>query len=1380
MVSTNRIRLSTKETNTSCFVLVDTAVDAIHIPRDDKCCGTPVIVAVDAFTSTSDRMTSRTRARTGSANSVGLLPEGAECGNVTLTTVSVRDKIDSFSNFPTGDGKTMCFANVSSSTKMAHDASTMTDVINCRTSETQSKSMVTTATLTNITAADSNLDLDLDLVLVGRESKNFLLDSSLTSSKVTDRFRAPNYVADGQLTATTTPPIFQTSSDAETTTALYDDKQTSTSLREYTTCETNTAVFRDAFTVTAVPEYSVASTITALHVSRETNTQPVETKTSETNTAVKHDVNTATVSFSYSSTSTNTPVKAYSETCVNTAEHRDVSTNTPHFSSNSIETNTEKSVRKDVGSNTARTETNSVESNTVPSEYRTTETNTAVSNSVGTTTPLIAYANRATNTNLRCERTTNTPQLEICSSGTDAVTTVDVSTNTLSSEIALVFQTSSTNTPLHRTVDTNTPLVNKATVDTNTAVYNDICTNTNHTDVNDAYTNTGVTVNCETNTDITTYSSVFTSCSPRLREAATTTGTNMVIDDRTQLLTCLLCGHDLRDVGNFSHAASVQTDAAETHEFAVGDGHLSTSETGSGDRDVRVIDRAVGDYTAHTTDCWTVTSPPAARLDKETMTAHVHMIHRNEATDSLSTVDAGTMPADDVTMVYRGALAAHVSKPSTVNRGTSTLAPPETADDETSTEPPPAMIDAGTVPAVDVSAIYRGLIGRQIGKEHRVTISRGTMARPKSADRETVTEPTRPVNVDRASSPIRFRGVDKSVSVNRASLTEPAEVFVRTSADTFGKMVPRSKRNSAGSSTPATVGLRRQISGSCPRMDSICEGSDESASDGEHSTSSLPTSRHYISAATTDNLHRKPSLPPRPLSDDLRRFRLPLQRRILQSFTPTVHNSVLVSRSDVGVQSFKESETFTDTETVVGGPRKTTANNRVEASTNTSTVELRDQSTGTDSLTSSAAVDGKMAECINKLRTVRQRLEQQQSTVTKCSSPPIQRKCNPVLLDASLNSETMQGSFSTDINVSPITENPTRLLPVFESSTGCTEKAQRELADYRVTSSEREAEVRHSEDDSQSPNEKSTTAECQSERSDPSCCPDEQVRNLDAIRTTLSGGLKPIREHISTSHPTRALKGDMFPTTNINKRFVLGPSSPSFGRKIDTIGQKSKQKPTSPAASPKLELQRKAVMSPPLKRGSTLTSTNPRSRPTTSTVMERLLRGTSSRTKLSAVIDEEQKISMSGSSESTASSSGGDDADAVTMMMISGLQAAGSAAQRSRQHRQLQQHHQQSRQRQTVTASAPASSSSAPVGTASPVQQRKLSLARKQRLDVTQLLVSTQPQQLSNTTTSGVLSPSQSAPINGVNQAQLNELQQQKLSISPVPSRRFVNKSRMN
>ena len=130
--------------------------------------------------------------------------------------------------------------------------------------------------------------------------------------------------------------------------------------------------------------------------------------------------------------------------------------------------------------------------------------------------------------------------------------------------------------------------------------------------------------------------------------------------------------------------------------------------------------------------------------------------------------------------------------------------------------------------------------------------------------------------------------------------------------------------------------VHRRLAGSCPRMDSICEGSDEGSSSSEGETGS--------------NLSAHGRRPP-----------------IVRPGLPSQSNSMA---------------------------KKSRVSNYVETGTNTSHVEQHDKATSTDGMCN-VVVDGKMAECINKLRTVRQRLEQQQPLTPRNSSPPESTPATP-------------------------------------------------------------------------------------------------------------------------------------------------------------------------------------------------------------------------------------------------------------------------------------------------------------------------------------------------------------------------------------------------
>ena len=183
--------------------------------------------------------------------------------------------------------------------------------------------------------------------------------------------------------------------------------------------------------------------------------------------------------------------------------------------------------------------------------------------------------------------------------------------------------------------------------------------------------------------------------------------------------------------------------------------------------------------------------------------------------------------------------------------------------------------------------------------------------------------------------------VDKSVFVNRAALAEPSDVFVRSTPvrQTGNKMA-----------LPPTS--HRRLSGSCPRMDSICEGSEEgassSSSEGETTSTSLS------------------------------------QRRLPPAVRPPRSSLERGQRLNVRTgQQQREAHSFPRPDRVPKGH----VSNGVEVGTNTPSVEQHDKCTSTDGMCQ-VVVDGKMAECISKLRTVRQRLEQQQPLTPRNTSPP--------------------------------------------------------------------------------------------------------------------------------------------------------------------------------------------------------------------------------------------------------------------------------------------------------------------------------------------------------------------------------------------------------
>lgn len=226
------------------------------------------------------------------------------------------------------------------------------------------------------------------------------------------------------------------------------------------------------------------------------------------------------------------------------------------------------------------------------------------------------------------------------------------------------------------------------------------------------------------------------------------------------------------------------------------------------------------------------------------------------------------------------------------------------------------------------------VIGRDFSRRQtRVTLSRGTTTLSMTmAEKETGTDdlPTgKSCTVDRGCSPVRFTGIDKAVSASRGEIAEPVDKFQAP-----GKHTKLLQTVTAG-----------------PKLDAICEGSNESSSDEDQSRQMvLPSMQRQRPSVSWDD--RKSGL---------------LTHR--ERFAPSFGSKL---------QGRPTSSTFS----VEGRRSACSILWKVEMGTNTSSVEFQDKATGTDSPT----VDSKMAACINKLKTVSQRLEAKQTTSTSTTN----------------------------------------------------------------------------------------------------------------------------------------------------------------------------------------------------------------------------------------------------------------------------------------------------------------------------------------------------------------------------------------------------------
>ena len=238
--------------------------------------------------------------------------------------------------------------------------------------------------------------------------------------------------------------------------------------------------------------------------------------------------------------------------------------------------------------------------------------------------------------------------------------------------------------------------------------------------------------------------------------------------------------------------------------------------------------------------------------------------------------------------------------------------------------------------------------------------------------------------------------MDKAVLVNRAALSEPSDVFVRSSAP----MRQTGNKMAASSSVTSGATHRGRLSGSCPRMDSICEGSDEGSSSSSSETDTATTSGSFGSRDARGTLTSGFSA----LGGTTGR-RLPLTGRTRSLSGPCrADPASYLQGSDAGQR----------VASLVEKCRSPCA----EVGTNTSSVMHHDKATSTDSLCS-VVVDGKMAECISKLRTVSQRLEQHQSLSPRNSSPPEANTATPPKEPLNAEPPTPPGILSSPASGTP-------------------------------------------------------------------------------------------------------------------------------------------------------------------------------------------------------------------------------------------------------------------------------------------------------------------------------------------------------------------------
>ena len=247
------------------------------------------------------------------------------------------------------------------------------------------------------------------------------------------------------------------------------------------------------------------------------------------------------------------------------------------------------------------------------------------------------------------------------------------------------------------------------------------------------------------------------------------------------------------------------------------------------------------------------------------------------------------------------------------------------------------MVDKHTSTMIDITAAYRDTVAAS----RPLSITRGTAMEHKIMISKETSPPRLTTIVERASSPVKTIMVDKAVLANKGEIMEPVDTY------------------QAPGEAPKKARKARQR----PRLASIEEDSTESS---------------------MESLDEEPVFSMSPLLYPPRSPRLPRM-----SSTSTSHKERLwpstprMGKSAVSAFNY-ESRTL---------PSSIVC--KVEMGTNTGRVRLTTRGTSTGMpctsekgvSTDTLPVETKMAECISKLKTVRNRLEQKQSD--KPESPTI-------------------------------------------------------------------------------------------------------------------------------------------------------------------------------------------------------------------------------------------------------------------------------------------------------------------------------------------------------------------------------------------------------
>jgi hypothetical protein len=336
------------------------------------------------------------------------------------------------------------------------------------------------------------------------------------------------------------------------------------------------------------------------------------------------------------------------------------------------------------------------------------------------------------------------------------------------------------------------------------------------------------------------------------------------------------------------------------------------------------------------------TTPVRWPVMEQGVSATVNMVSKDVGTPHVQSVETGTgMPrirlldsSTDMPQIVTSEKGTRTVQTVLLHKNVSTDSI-NTADKQTAMEEP-----------VDIAAAYKDLIA----PKPLHTITRGTCT-PQMSSEDKETSPPPQITEDRATSPLHTFTKDKSVHVTQALLKEPRETFQK--AGNVKKVLKTDEIEDGSAFSPGLAPIKE---------------------DSKEST---------------------------PEEED----RLPNGAMLMRSVATSTNSPVITHVEKFWSSSKMGGSTGSTFSSRGKGPTSSIVC-RVEMGTNTVDYSMENKQTCTAPIatmdkaisTESVSVDTKMAECISKLRTVRQRLEQQ----TTQDQTPVGFDTNPIYSRASM------------------------------------------------------------------------------------------------------------------------------------------------------------------------------------------------------------------------------------------------------------------------------------------------------------------------------------------------------------------------------------------